>query len=80
MSGLNIIIKTGLVSLLAISCLATSSSWAKEKSSGHPGTPESEMRYKGAPIPIDPGEAKETISPKAPPVTTAEFARAKQIF
>ncbi|MCC7168363.1 MAG: c-type cytochrome, partial [Rhodospirillales bacterium] len=38
------------------------------------------MRYKGAPVPIKPEEAKETISPKAPPVSTEEFARAKQIY
>ncbi|MDX2506094.1 MAG: cytochrome D1 domain-containing protein [Gammaproteobacteria bacterium] len=80
MVGINIIIKSVLVSSLAVSCLVTSSSWAEEKSSGHPGTPESEMRYKGAPIPIDPAEAKETLSPKAPHVTPEEFARAKQIF
>ncbi len=80
MVELNIIIKSVLVSSLAVSCLVTSSSWAEEKSSGHPGTPESEMRYKGAPIPLDPAEAKETLSPKAPHVTPKEFARAKQIF
>jgi nitrite reductase (NO-forming)/hydroxylamine reductase len=38
------------------------------------------MRYKGAPIPIDPSEAKETLSPKAPKLTPEEFAIAKQIF
>ena len=38
------------------------------------------MRYKGAPVPIKPEEAKETLSPKAPPLTSAEFTRAKQIF
>ena len=80
MTGLNIAIRSVFVTALAISCLVTSSSWAEEKSSGHPGTPESEMRYKGAPVPIDPGEAKETLSPKAPKLTTEEFARAKQIF
>ncbi len=48
--------------------------------SGHPGTPDPELRYKGAPVPIKPEEAQETITPKAPPVTTAEFARAKQIY
>lgn len=46
----------------------------------HPDTPEEEMRYKGAPIPIDPESAHESISPKAPAVTPKEFARAKQIF
>ncbi|MCP5318166.1 MAG: c-type cytochrome [Chromatiaceae bacterium] len=35
---------------------------------------------KGAPIPIDPGVAQESLSPKAPPLTTEEFARAKQIY
>jgi nitrite reductase (NO-forming)/hydroxylamine reductase len=53
---------------------------AEEKPSGHPGTPETELRYKGAPVPIKPEEAKEALSPKAPPLTTAEFTRAKQIF
>ncbi len=53
---------------------------AAEKASGHPGTPETEMRYKGAPVPIKPEEAQEVISPKAPPLTPAEFTRAKQIY
>lgn len=46
----------------------------------HPNTPESEMRYKGAPVPIDPGSAKESLSPKGPKITSAEFLRAKKIF
>ena len=46
----------------------------------HPGTPEEEIRYKGAPVPIKPEEAKETLSPKAPPVSPEEFTRAKQIY
>jgi nitrite reductase (NO-forming)/hydroxylamine reductase len=46
----------------------------------HPDTPEEEMRYKGAPIPIDPKSAKESLTPKAPALTANEFARAKQIF
>jgi nitrite reductase (NO-forming)/hydroxylamine reductase len=53
---------------------------AEEKPSGHPGTPETEMRYKGAPVPIKPGEAETVISPKAPPLSAAEFDRAKQIY
>ena len=40
--------------------------WAA-KGGEHPGTPEEEMRYKGAPVPIKPEEAQERISPKAPP-------------
>jgi len=46
----------------------------------HPDTPESELRYKGAPVPIDPSAAKEQLSPKAPHVSPGEFARAKTIF
>jgi nitrite reductase (NO-forming)/hydroxylamine reductase len=54
-------------------------SWAQSKTV-HPGTPEEELRYKGAAVPIKPEEAKETLSPKAPPVSPEEFARAKQIY
>jgi len=46
----------------------------------HPDTPEEEMRYKGAPIPIDPSSAKELLSAKGPKITASEFARAKNIF
>ena len=53
--------------------------WAATDS-GHPGTPEEEMRYKGAPVPIKPEEAKEARTPQAPPITDAEFKKAKQIF
>jgi nitrite reductase (NO-forming) / hydroxylamine reductase len=53
---------------------------AAEKPSGHPGTPETEMRYKGAPVPIKPEQAPTVVTPKAPPLTAAEFDRAKQIY
>ena len=46
----------------------------------HPSTPEEEMRYKGAPVPIDPGSAREQLSPKGPAISSDEFARAKTIF
>jgi len=46
----------------------------------HPGTPESEMRYKGAPLAQDPSSSKNQITPKAPKVSPEEFARAKTIF
>jgi nitrite reductase (NO-forming)/hydroxylamine reductase len=49
------------------------------KSPEHPATPEEELRYKGAPIPEQPG-AKHVITPGAPALTEAEFAKAKQIF
>ncbi len=50
------------------------------KPSGHPGTPESEMRYQGAPTSIKPEQAETVVTPKAPPLTEAEFTRAKQIY
>ncbi len=67
--------------LLAATALSfTGFAGAEEKPSGHPGTPETEMRYKGAPVPIKPEEAETIVSPKAPAVTEAEFTRAKQIY
>ena len=50
------------------------------KSSEHPGTPGPEMKYKGAPVPIKPGEVRDVATPSAPALTKAEFARAKQIY
>ena len=50
------------------------------KPSGHPGTPETEMEYKGAPVPIKPHEAEVTVEPKAPPMTKEEFDIAKKIY
>jgi nitrite reductase (NO-forming)/hydroxylamine reductase len=48
-----------------------------QKPSGHPGTPETEMRYKGAPAGVP---AEEVPTPQGPPITAAEFDRAKQIY
>lgn len=66
-------------SVLAALSVLSGTAWAQSKPV-HPGTPEEELRYKGAAVPIKPEEAKESISPKAPPVSPAEFARAKQIY
>ncbi len=66
--------------LITATALSITGVMAEEKPSGHPGTPETEMRYKGAPVPIKPEEAETVVSPKAPPLTTAEFTRAKQIY
>jgi nitrite reductase (NO-forming)/hydroxylamine reductase len=38
------------------------------------------LRYKGAPVPIKPGQAPTVVTPKAPKLTEAEFTRAKQIY
>jgi nitrite reductase (NO-forming)/hydroxylamine reductase len=50
------------------------------KSADHPDTPESEMRYKGAPVPKELQAGKDVMTPGAPPLTEAEFAKAKQIY
>ena len=69
-----------VVGLLAAMPFFIGTVLAAEKPSGHPGTAETEMRYKGAPVPIKPEEAETVISPKAPALTSAEFTRAKQIY
>lgn len=69
---------SGLCAAVMLS-LSAGAVWAAEGGE-HPGTPEEEMRYKGAPVPIKPEEAQEQITPKAPALTKEEFTRAKQIF
>jgi nitrite reductase (NO-forming)/hydroxylamine reductase len=69
-----------VLSALLAGGVAIESLAAEEKKPVHPGTEPSELMYKGAPVPIKPGEAPEVITPKAPPLTAAEFARAKQIY
>ena len=71
--------KLALLAGLSLLAALPAFTWAQSKSA-HPGTPEEEIRYKGAPVPIKPEEAKETLSPKAPPLSPDEFARAKQIY
>ncbi|MCB0322583.1 MAG: c-type cytochrome [Bdellovibrionales bacterium] len=46
----------------------------------HPGTPEAEMKYKGAPSTVTGEGATVALSPDAPALTKEEFAHAKQIF
>lgn len=70
--------KLTIINAVLASLLVAAPAFATK--SGHPGTPEEEMRYKGAPVPIDPAQAKESIGPKAPKLTSVEFSKAKQIF
>jgi len=67
--------------VMGVSLLAAlpAHTWAQAKAD-HPGVTPGGLRYKGAPVPIKPEQAKETISPKAPPLSTEEFARAKQMY
>jgi nitrite reductase (NO-forming)/hydroxylamine reductase len=69
------------IPLAIAAALAMGSVYAQSKDKPiHPGTPKEEMMYKGAPVPIKPGDAPDVSSPKAPPLTGDEFARAKQIY
>jgi len=68
-----------LAALIALAAGVAHAQQPKDKPV-HPGTPETDIRYKGAPVPIKPGEAQVTITPKAPALTAQEFDRAKQIY
>jgi nitrite reductase (NO-forming)/hydroxylamine reductase len=69
------------VPLAIAAALVMGSAYAQSKDKPiHPGTPKEEMMYKGAPVPIKPGDAPDVVSPKAPPLSAEEFARAKQIY
>ncbi|WP_126452190.1 nitrite reductase [Sulfuriflexus mobilis] len=70
--------KLSITSVILAGVLAGTAGYAA--TGEHPGTPEEEMRYKGAPVPIDPGAAKEQLTPGAPAISEDEFARAKTIF
>ncbi len=69
-----------LLTLVAAMTLTFGSINAQAAEGEHPGTSPGEMRYKGAPVPIKPGDVQETVSPNAPAVTEAEFVKAKQIY
>jgi len=69
-----------LARIAAIGVLSFSAAGAYAKAPEHPGTPEEELRYKGAPIPITPGGATQVITPGAPSLTEAEFERARLLY
>ena len=57
--------------------LSTTGAVAQEKTD-HPGTDGANLRYKGAPVPME--KVKRVISPGAPDMTEPEFERATKIF
>jgi nitrite reductase (NO-forming)/hydroxylamine reductase len=73
-------VRTTSVAVLAALPLAIGLAHAQQEKPVHPGTPKEELMYKGAPVPIKPGEAPETVEPKAPPMTKEEFEVAKKIY
>jgi len=66
-----------LAALGALSLVAVGAN-AADKSSEHPGTTPGEMRYKGAPVPMQ--ESVDVLTPGAPVLTEEEFAKAKKIY
>jgi nitrite reductase (NO-forming)/hydroxylamine reductase len=62
----------GVLSMTAASVFAA-------KDSEHPGTSPGEMRYKGAPIPLQEG-SKDVMTPGAPAMTDEEVAKSKLIY
>ncbi len=68
-----------VVSALAALSLVSGAALA-QSAPVHPATPEEDLRYKGAPVPITPGDVRETVTPGAPALTPEEFERAKQVY
>jgi len=66
--------------VFALSTLVLAMGIASAGTSGHPGTPAEDMKYQGAPVAMDPSITKDLIGGDGPPMTTNEFARAKQMF
>ncbi|MCG6876417.1 MAG: nitrite reductase [Betaproteobacteria bacterium] len=75
-------VRATTLAVLAALPLAIGAAQAQQKDEKpvHPGTPPSELMYKGAPVPIKPGEAPDVTEPKAPPLTPDEFNTAKKIY
>ena len=65
-------------SLVSTTLLLGSTGLAAQEKSDHPGTDGANLRYKGAPVPME--NVKRVISPGAPDMTEPEFERATKIF
>jgi len=73
-------VRVACLAILAAFPLAIGLAQAAEEKPVHPSTGPSELMYKGAPVPIKPGEAETTTEPKAPALTQDEFDIAKKIY
>jgi nitrite reductase (NO-forming)/hydroxylamine reductase len=76
---MNAPLRLSTVTIAVAAAFALGAAYAQQKPV-HPGTQAEDLMYRGAPVPLKPGEAPEVMSPKAPPMTAAEFERAKQIY
>lgn len=59
-------------------CLTGGLVQAAEEAVDHPGTEGAELRYKGAPVPLQ--DVQMRITPGAPDISEEEYARASQIY
>ncbi len=73
-------VRAAHLSILAALPLAAGVAHAQDQKPVHPSTGPSELMYKGAPVPIKPGEAPDVTEPKAPALSADEFAIAKKIY
>ncbi|HQT31823.1 MAG TPA: cytochrome D1 domain-containing protein [Thiobacillus sp.] len=71
---------TILAASIVVMCTAQVTLAADAPASGHPGTVDPELRYKGSPSSMKGEETQDVVTPKAPALTAAEFTRAKQIY
>ena len=74
----NTMTRFGCAVALGMLSLVAAGANAADKSE-HPGTTPGEMRYKGAPVPLQEG-SKDVITPGAPALSEAEFTKAKKIY
>jgi nitrite reductase (NO-forming)/hydroxylamine reductase len=74
----NTMTRFGCAVALGMLSLVAAGASAADKSE-HPGTTPGEMRYKGAPVPLQEG-SKDVITPGAPALTEDEFTKAKKIY
>jgi nitrite reductase (NO-forming)/hydroxylamine reductase len=68
-----------VVAVAAASTLVMSAASVLAETGEHPGTTPGELRYKGAPVPLQEG-SKDVLTPGAPQLTEAEFSKAKKIY
>jgi nitrite reductase (NO-forming) / hydroxylamine reductase len=73
-------VRAACIAILVAYPLAAGVAYAQGQKPVHPSTGPSELMYKGAPVPIKPGEAPDMTEPKAPALTADEFAIAKKIY
>jgi nitrite reductase (NO-forming)/hydroxylamine reductase len=67
------------LSLIAVAALSSvGMSYAAEKSGEHPGTPDEELLYKGAPVPLE--AQRQKTSPGGPVLSDEEFDIAQKIY